>query len=196
MSATLALQTLLQQEAEQPFDLASGPLIRARLWHLSAQDHVLFLNLHHIVSDGWSMGLLFRELSVLYRAYRSGEPNPLAELPIQYADYAIWQRNRLQGEKLDKQVSYWKTKLDGIATLQLPIDHPRPAMQTHRGSSQTAELYSATLKGDQGHRPARGCDAVHDSLAAFQALLSRYSGREDIAVGVLSPVAPVRKPRG
>ena len=182
-----ALQTLLQQEAEQPFDLASGPLIRARLWHLGAHDHVLFLNLHHIVSDGWSMGLLFRELSVLYRAYRSGEPNPLAELPIQYADYAIWQRNRLQGENLDKQVSYWKTKLDGITTLQLAIDHPRPAMETHRGSSQTAELSAQLSKAIKAIGQREGVTLFMTLLAAFQALLSRYTGQEDIAVG--SPIA-------
>ena len=149
-----ALQSLLKEEAERPFDLSRGPLIRARLLRLSPLDHVLALNLHHIVSDGWSMGVLFRELSALYQAYGSGEPSPLPELPVQYADYAIWQRDWLQGENLDVQLSYWRKQLDGLSTLQLPTDHPRPPVQTYRGASQSLELSAQLSQAIKGLEPA------------------------------------------
>ena len=144
-----ALQSLLKEEAERPFDLSRGPMIRARLWRLSPQDHVLVLNLHHSVSDGWSMGILFRELSAQYRGYSAGQAHPLPELPIQYADYSVWQRDWLQGENLDIQISYWRKQLDGLSTLQLPTDRPRPALQTYHGARQSVELstqISAAIK--------------------------------------------------
>ena len=134
------LRGLLQFEARQPFDLDHGPLLRVRLIQITNDDHVFALNMHHIVSDGWSMGVLFREISALYRGYCAGIPTSLPELPIQYADYSVWQRNWLQGENLDSQLSYWRKQLDGLSTLQLPTDHPRPAganlprLQPVRGS--------------------------------------------------------------
>ena len=182
-----ALQSLLKEEAERPFDLSRGPLIRARLWHLAPHDHVLALNLHHIVSDGWSMGVLFRELSALYQAYRSGEPSPLPELPIQYADYAIWQRNWLQGENLDIQLSYWRKQLDGLSTLQLPTDHLRPPVQTYRGASQSLELSAQLSQAIKGLGRREGVTLFMTLLAAFQTLLCRYCGQQDIAVG--TPIA-------
>jgi hypothetical protein len=127
---------LAQEDVRRPFDLVKGPLFRACLLRLSDDDQVLLLTMHHIVSDGWSMGVLYRELSVLYRAFMNGEPSPLADLPIQYSDYAVWQREWLQGEILQTQLSYWKKQLEGIpAVLHLPMDHPRPAVQSYPKNS-------------------------------------------------------------
>ena len=182
-----ALQSLLKEEAERPFDLSRGPLIRARLLRLSPLDHVLALNLHHSVSDGWSMGVLFRELSALYQAYGSGEPSPLPELPVQYADYAIWQRDWLQGENLDVQLSYWRKQLDGLSTLQLPTDHLRPPVQTYRGASQSLELSAQLSQAIKGLGRREGVTLFMTLLAAFQTLLCRYCGQQDIAVG--TPIA-------
>src|SRR5262249_54515196 len=125
---------LAGQEAQAPFDLTRGPLIRGKLLRLGESEHVLLLTMHHIVSDGWSMRVLFQELNLLYEAYTRNEPSPLAELPIQYADYAAWQREWLQGEALDELIAYWKRQLVGApAVLELPTDHPRPAVQSYRG---------------------------------------------------------------
>ncbi len=119
------------QEAQRPFDLASGPLFRARLLELDEQDHVLLITLHHIVSDGWTRGILNRELGAFYRAYQGGTEPALPELPVQYADYAQWQRRWLSGEVLDRQIAYWKGQLAGAPlTLDLPTDRPRPPLQT------------------------------------------------------------------
>ncbi|MFL5538401.1 MAG: condensation domain-containing protein, partial [Longimicrobiaceae bacterium] len=124
------------EEAMRPFDLTAGPLFRAALLRLGAEDHVLLLSMHHIVSDGWSMGVLSREVSALYAAYREGRESPLPELAVQYADYAAWQREHLRGEMLERQLSYWRERLAGAPELlELPTDHPRPAVQTFRGAS-------------------------------------------------------------
>ncbi|MFL5386940.1 MAG: amino acid adenylation domain-containing protein, partial [Longimicrobiaceae bacterium] len=129
------------EEAARPFDLAAGPLFRAALLRLGAEDHVLLLSMHHIVSDGWSTGVLLRELSALYAAYREGRESPLSELAVQYADYAVWQREHLAGEVLDRQLAYWRERLaDAPALLELPTDHPRPAVQTYRGATVPVEL--------------------------------------------------------
>src|SRR5688500_5957089 len=118
------------EEAGRAFDLSAGPLFRAALLRAGEEDHVLLLSMHHVVSDGWSMGVLFRELSSLYEAYREGRESPLRELPVQYADYAVWQREQLAGEVLDRQLSYWKERLAGAPTvLDLPTDRPRPALR-------------------------------------------------------------------
>src|SRR5215207_166577 len=115
-------------EARRPFDLARGPLLRVQLLRLAAEEHVLLLTMHHIVSDGWSMGVLVKEAAALYRAFAAGRPSPLAELPVQYADYAAWQRGWLQGEVLESQIAYWREQLAGAPpVLELPTDHPRPA---------------------------------------------------------------------
>jgi len=126
---------LADEEARRHFDLARGPLFRRSLIRLAKNDHILLLTLHHIVSDGWSVGVLYRELSVLYGAFSRAQPSPLADLPIQYADFAVWQRQWLTGNILESQLSYWKKQLAGIpAVLNLPTDHPRPAVQSYRGA--------------------------------------------------------------
>ena len=122
-----------QQEAITPFDLEIAPLIRCNLLRLSATEYVLLLAMHHIVSDGWSIGVFIQELSSLYQAFGAGEPSPLAELPIQYADFAVWQRQWLSGEVLETQLNYWLSQLQGAPELlQIPIDRPRPIVQTYR----------------------------------------------------------------
>src|SRR5262249_23576204 len=132
---------LAAEATRKPFDLTRGPLFRATLIDLGTNEHMLLLTMHHIVSDGWSIGVLHRELSELYRAFRHGESSPLSELPIQYADYAIWQREWLRGGELERQLSYWKKELEGVpALLNLPTDRARPAVQSFRGASQSITL--------------------------------------------------------
>src|SRR5829696_8380206 len=132
---------MLRNESEQPFDLGQGPLWRARLLRLGAEEHVLLFTMHHIVSDGWSMEILTREVSALYAAYAVGQESPLLELPIQYADYAVWQREWLQGEMLEEQLGYWRTQLTGApAVLELPADRVRPAQQSHREAHLPLQL--------------------------------------------------------
>jgi hypothetical protein len=139
---------LAQEESQRPFDLARGPLFRDSLIRLGEDDHLLVLGMHHIVSDGWSMGVLYRELSVLYGAFVKGESFPLAELVIQYADYAVWQREWLRGAALESQLSYWKKQLAGIpVVINLPADHPRPAVQSYRGARQSIELSKELSQG-------------------------------------------------
>ncbi|HET9917757.1 MAG TPA: amino acid adenylation domain-containing protein [Candidatus Binatia bacterium] len=178
---------LIQFDARLPFDLERGPLLRVKLIQIADDEHVLVLNLHHIVSDGWSMDVIFRELSVIYQACRSGQPHALPELPIQYADYSVWQRNWLQGANLDQQLSYWRKQLDGLSTLQLPTDHPRPPAQTYRGSSQSMELSAELSQALKGLSQREGVTLYMTLLAAFQTLLYRYCGQQDIVVG--SPIA-------
>ncbi|HYR10531.1 MAG TPA: condensation domain-containing protein, partial [Longimicrobium sp.] len=176
------------EEASHPFDLSAGPLFRAALLRLGAEDHVLLLSMHHIVSDGWSMGVLFRELSSLYEAYREERESPLPELAVQYADYAVWQREQLAGEVLDQQLAYWKERLaDAPALLELPTDHPRPAVQTYRGALVPVELSPELLERLQALGRSEGATLYMTLLGAFQVLLSKYSGSEDIVVG--SPIA-------
>ena len=175
---------LVAQDVQRPFDLSRGPLVRARLFRLDEEEHILLLTLHHIISDGWSMGVLFRELGTLYEAFSAGRPSPLEELPIQYADYAVWQREGPQSESLSKQLSYWKEQLAGApAVLELPTDKPRPAVQNFRGARQFAVLpkhLSQALNDLSRHENAT---IFMTLVAAFQTLLARYSGQEDISVG-------------
>ena len=179
---------LAREEADKPFDLRQGPLFRTALIRLGKYDHVLLLTLHHIVSDGWSMGVLYRELSALYQAFANEEPSPLADLPIQYADFAVWQRDWLRGEVLENQLSYWKKQLDGIpAVLNFPTDRPRPARQSYRGARQSIELSSELTQGLKTLSRKEGVTLYMTLLAAFQILLHRYTGQDDIVVG--SPIA-------
>lgn len=128
------LRRLMAEEAQRPFDLACGPLLRVGLLRLGEEAHGLFLTAHHIIADGWSRRVFIRELSALYRAYSTGAPSPLSELTIQYADYAQWQRRWLSGEVLEGQLGYWQKQLAGApALLELPTDRPRPAVQSFRG---------------------------------------------------------------
>jgi amino acid adenylation domain-containing protein len=187
-----ALRQEVTREARQSFDLARGPLVRATLWRLGEQDHALLLNLHHIVSDGWSMAVFARELGALYRARVEGGAPALPELPIQYADFAVWQREHLRGAALDEQLTYWKDRLTGVPTLNLPTDRPRPPVQTFRGSHQSALLPRTLL--DRLSRVARRehCTLFMAGLAAFAVLLHRYSGQRDVVVA--TPIANRDRP--
>ncbi len=183
-----ALSRRAGEEASRPFDLSAGPLFRPALLRLGSEDHVLLLSMHHIVSDEWSMGVLFRELSALYAAYREGRESPLPELPVQYADYAVWQREQLAGEVLDRQLSYWRERLAGAPELlELPTDHPRPAVQTYGGGTVPVELSPELLERLQALGRSEGATLYMTLLGAFQVLLSKYSGSEDVVVG--SPIA-------
>ncbi|GCF07286.1 non-ribosomal peptide synthetase [Dictyobacter arantiisoli] len=181
------VQSLLEQEAQQPFDLEQGPLFRACLLLLSDREAVLLLTLHHSIADGWSMGVLTHELGQLYPAFVAGQPSPLPELPLQYADYALWQRQWLQGEVLDVQLDYWKKQLGGAEPLALPTDRARPAIQTHRGASQRIELSGELSQALKLFSQREGCTLFMTLLAAWQVLLSHYSGQDDISVG--TPIA-------
>jgi amino acid adenylation domain-containing protein len=179
---------LAAEEAHKPFDLRQGPLFRAALIRLSEQDHVLVLTFHHIVFDGWSTGVFYRELSMLYRCFLDGEASPLPDLPIQYADFALWQRRWLSGEVLEGQLSYWKEQLDGVpALLTLPTDRSRPPRQSYRGARTAIELSEQLTQGLKALGRKEGATLYMTLLAAFQLLLHRYTGQDDIAVG--SPIA-------
>ncbi|MEW6032836.1 MAG: condensation domain-containing protein, partial [Bacillota bacterium] len=175
---------LAVEEARRPFDLTRGPLFRILALRLDDEDHVLVLTMHHIISDGWSMAVFTRETALLYDAILSGKPSPLADIPIQYSDFARWQRESLQGDVLDRQLAYWKDRLTGLPPLlELPTDRPRPAVQTYRGA-----LLPFTLPPGLAERLRDLCLREEVSLfmvlsAALKALLHRYTGRTDIAVG-------------
>ena len=181
-----------REEAQAPFDLERGPLLRVRLLRLGEQAHWLLLTLHHIVTDGWSSGVLARELSVLYGAYCRGEPSPLPELPVQYADYAVWQREWLQGAVLDEQLGYWKRALAEMPALELPADRPRPAVTSYRGGRVALELGDELTRALKELGRREGATLFMTLLAAFQVLLYRYSGQTDVAVGV--PIAGRTRP--
>lgn len=190
LSQELCVQTvedLIEQEQQQVFDLERDSLFRVRLLQLASDRYVLLLILHHIVSDGWSFGILRRELALLYTAFAQGQPSPLAPLPIQYSDYTVWQRQWLQGEHLDRHLAYWRTQLAGNATLRLPTDFPRPASQTFAGSSATLVLNEALTRALKDLSQQEHVTLFMVLLAAFQLLLARYSGQDDISIG--TPVA-------
>ncbi|HEU4558059.1 MAG TPA: amino acid adenylation domain-containing protein [Longimicrobium sp.] len=175
---------LMADEARAPFDLARGPLIRGRLVQTGDADHVLLITMHHIVSDGWSMGVFTRELGALYAAFRAGRPDPLPALPVQYADYAAWQRKWVEGEVLNAQAEYWKTTLSGAPELlELPTDRPRPARQDFTGGTVSLmldEALSATLK-ELSRR--HGTTLYMTFLAGWAAVLARLSGQGEVVVG-------------
>jgi amino acid adenylation domain-containing protein len=184
----LEIQRLDVEEARLPFHLARGPLFRAVLLRLAADDHVLLLTMHHVVSDGWSMGVLYRELGTLYTSLSKDAAVPLPELPIQYADYALWQRQWLEGERLKKGLEYWRKQLsDRPPSLALPVDRPRPSDQAYQGA-RVHRTSSAPLT-ESLRRVSREEQSTPFMLllAAFQTLLLRYSGQEDILVG--TPIA-------
>ncbi len=179
---------LTMEEAQRPIDLKTGPLVRAQLLKLREQEHVLVLTTHHIIFDGWSRRILVRELAALYEAFCSGKPSPLADLSLQYADYAVWQRKHLQGATLEKQLSYWKQRLEGApASLDLPTDHPRPAVQSFRGAMRMFSLSQELTERVNASARQQGATLFMGLLAAFQLLLSRYTGQDDIVVG--TPIA-------
>jgi amino acid adenylation domain-containing protein len=179
---------IASEEAARSFDLETGPLFRARLLRLDERDHVLLVAMHHIVSDGWSLGVLYREISAHYGAFSQGRESPLPELPVQYVDYAVWQREHQQGEILGRQLAYWRDRLAGApALLELPTDFPRPAVQTHRGAEERTTFPREVLDGLRELGRREGATLYMTLLAAFQVLLSKYSGSEDVVVG--SPIA-------
>ena len=185
---TSELRRLLDGEAQRPFDLGRGSLFRARLLEVTAGEWVVLLSIHHIVSDGWSMGVLLGELSTLYGAALEGASSPLPELPVQYADFAVWQRSWLQGEVLEAQLAWWREQLgDGPAPLDLPTDRPRPVEQSFRGDTLALSLPAALTAEIRTLARRQGATLYMILLAALQALLHRWSGQEDVAVG--SPVA-------
>jgi len=179
---------LAREEAMRPFDLAQGPLMRASLLQLDNEEYLLLLTMHHIISDGWSMGVLVREVAVLYEAFAAGKSSPLAELPIQYADFADWQREWMQGAALEQQLAYWRKQLAGtLPVLQLPSDRPRPASQTFRGATHRFTLSKELTRALLELSGREGATLFMTLLAAYQTLLYRYTGQEDITVG--SPIA-------
>jgi amino acid adenylation domain-containing protein/non-ribosomal peptide synthase protein (TIGR01720 family) len=184
--AEMRVQT--DREAQHSFDLAEGPLLRISVYRLSEIEHVVLLNTHHIVSDGWSVNVLMRELAAIYAATLAGQPSPLPALPIQYADYAVWQRERLHGKALEQQLSYWRGRLAGApALLDLPSDRPRPAIQSYRGATERCVLPEALSARLRALSQREGVTLYMTLLAIFQILLHRYTGQEDLVVG--TPIA-------
>jgi len=184
----IEVKRLATEEARSPFDLSQELLLHAKLLRLAEVEHMLLLTTHHIVFDGWSMGVFMRELAALYEAFSTGKSALLLELPIQYADFAIWQRQWLQGEVLETQLSYWKQQLSGnLPVLELPTDFPRSAVQTFRGARQNFELPQTLTEELKTLSQREGATLFMTLLAAFKTLLYRYIGTEDILVG--SPIA-------
>ncbi|MFN7945820.1 MAG: amino acid adenylation domain-containing protein [Blastocatellia bacterium] len=183
-----AVSQRVADEAQLSFDLERGPLVRVRLLRIEAETHVALFTLHHIISDGWSMGVFIREITACYAALVNQQPVPLQPLAIQYADFAHWQREWLQGETLAAQIEYWRQQLSGApAIIELPTDRPRPAIQTYRGATHTFEL-SPQLSAQLNALSRReGVTLFMTLLAAFQTLLSRYAGQDDISIG--TPIA-------
>jgi Condensation domain/AMP-binding enzyme len=172
------------KEAARPFDLSAPPLLRATLLRLGSTDHALLLSMHHIISDGWSIGVLVREVAALYQSYSQGAPSPLPELAVQYPDYALWQRSWLRGEIFETQLAYWRRQLAGApALLALPSDSPRPAAQSLRGARLPLTLPGRLLGDLKGLAQREGATLFMTLLAAFQALLSRDCRQEDVVVG-------------
>ncbi|HKV34449.1 MAG TPA: amino acid adenylation domain-containing protein [Pyrinomonadaceae bacterium] len=179
---------LASEEASRPFDLTQPPLLRASLVRLGPDEHVLLLTVHHIVSDGWSQGVMVREVGKLYQAFTEGKESPLEELPVQYADFAHWRRNWLAGDVLDQQLAYWRKQLAGdLPVLDLPLDHPRPEVQSFRGATVTTVLPPGLSESLGVICRREGVTLFMLLLAAFKALLCRYTGQNEIVIGV--PIA-------
>jgi amino acid adenylation domain-containing protein len=184
----VAVKQFLTQESQRPFNLTQGPLLRAKLLRLAQQEHILLLEMHHIISDGWSTEVFLQEIGFLYKAFLTRSSSPLSEISIQYKDFAHWQRQWLQGEILQSQLSYWKQQLEGIpAALKLPTDRPRPAVQTSHGAQQSIELSATVIQQLKAIARQKGVTVFMLLLAAFQTFLYRYTAQDDIAVG--TPVA-------
>jgi non-ribosomal peptide synthase protein (TIGR01720 family) len=177
------IRMMMREEVGAPFDLARGALLRTTLIRRGDQEHLLLLTMHHIISDGWSTSVLVREVSALYAAFVQGASSPLPKLPLQYADYAVWQRQWLKGEILEEQLSYWRRQLRDAATLKLPSDHERPAQQSYRAASEEFQLGTEETRRLTELGQAEGCTMFMTTLAAFQTLLHRHSGQTDIVVG-------------
>jgi len=178
-------QEVIRNEAMQPFDLNRDvPFMRMALIRMGPDDHVFLLTMHHIICDGWAMGVFSSELAALYDAFSHGLPSPLPELPIQYADYAVWQRSTLAGSSLDRNLTYWREQLASLPTLELPTDRPRPAMQSYAGGRVMVVVPPRVHAGLTQLSKREGVTLFVTLLAAFQVLLHRHSGQDDIVVGV------------
>src|SRR5262249_31430934 len=179
---------LISEEVSRPFDLCTGPLFRIRVLRLQAEEHVLVLVMHHIITDEWSMGVLLEELSQLYRARKSGQRSPLEPPVIHYADYAAWQRAWLSGAVLDQQLEYWKKRLNGApGILELPSDYARPAMMKHEGAACSFALSEELSKSLREFSRKEGSTLFMTLMAGYAALLSRLAGQDDISIGI--PIA-------
>ncbi len=180
------LEQLIQDNAETAFDLEKLPLLKPRLLRLRQQEHLFLITFHHIVFDGWSLAVFTRELSALYETFSLGLPSRLPELPIQYADYAVWQRDWLQGETQERLLDYWKSRLEGAPILELPTDKPRPETASLRGETLQFSLSPGLTEGLKALSRREGVTLFMTLTAAFQILLQRYSGQDDIVIGTPS----------
>ena len=187
----LKTEQLVNEEAQKPFDLAHGPLLRIKVLKLGELEHAVEATMHHIVSDGWSKAIFIREFAALYQAFSQGEVSPLAELPVQYADYVLWQRTLLKGEFLNQQLKYWQQQLSGLETLDLPTDYARPVTMSDKGASIKLAFDEALTMRLKQLSQAEGATLFMVLLAAFQILMKIYAGQHDIAVG--TPIANRRK---
>ncbi|WDD93597.1 amino acid adenylation domain-containing protein [Burkholderia sp. FERM BP-3421] len=184
-----AAQRCAVDEAARPFDLDAAPLLRLRVIRVAPDEHLLVLTIHHIIADGWSMRVLYREFSTLYAGFADGRPATLAPLPIQYADFAVWQRDWLDGDALERQLAFWRGQLDGApaAPLDLPFDRPRPAAPSYRGALHNFSLDAATTRAVRAFAQREGATPFMVLLAVFKLLLARCSGQSDVVVG--TPIA-------
>ncbi|NJP19714.1 MAG: amino acid adenylation domain-containing protein [Hydrococcus sp. CRU_1_1] len=181
---SIEVQRLVTEQAQIPFDLSKAPLLRVTLLRLARNEQILLLTMHHIIADGWSLGVLMYELSTLYRAFCANQPSPLPPLPIQYADFALWQRQYLQANVLETQLSYWQQQLkDAPPLLELPTDRPRPAVQSFSGRSESFILDQELTSSLKNFSQQAGATLFMTLLAAWGILLSRYSRQEDLVIG-------------
>ncbi|HYW06788.1 MAG TPA: condensation domain-containing protein, partial [Longimicrobium sp.] len=186
--AEAEMRRRVAEETKRAFDLRRGPLFRAVLLRASDEEHALIVSMHHIVSDGWSLGVLFRELSALYAAFARGEPSPLAELPIQFGDYAVWERDTLQGAALEERLGWWRASLAGAPSLlELATDRPRPPAQSHRGGRERVHLPPPTAEALRALARDEGATLFMVMLTLWQILLAKYSGQDHVVVG--TPIA-------
>ena len=176
-------ELLAREEAQQAFDLERGPLVRLTVVRLGEAEHLVLVTMHHIVSDGWSMAIFVREFGALYEAFRDGRPSPLPDLPMQYGDYAVWQRSWLQGEVLENELLYWRRQLAGLQTLELPTDFPRPAVLTRRGKRVPFYVLPQTVRNLEILSREQGVTLFMTLLTVFQVVLGHWAGQEDVTVG-------------
>jgi len=181
-------KAIATEEAHSPFDLSRGPLLRTKLLKLADLDHVLIVTMHHIISDGWSIGVFIREIGAIYSALVKGQQYRLDQLQIQYADYAAWQREWLEGEQLERQLRYWRKQLGGeIRSLELPTDKVRPAHQSYRGGREYASVRQEVTRKIKELSRREGVTDYILLLAAYKAMLMRVSGEEEVSMG--TPIA-------
>jgi amino acid adenylation domain-containing protein len=177
---------LLEEEVRRPFDLSQDLMMRATLLRMSEQDHFLLLDMHHIAIDGWAKDIIYRELSAFYEAFSTGKPHSLPEPPIQYADFAVWQREWITGQALDDQLVYWVRRLSGAPPLlELPADYPRPAAQMFRGNHERTVFPASLLHGLKALGQQEGATLFMTLMAGFQSVLHRYAGRDDMLVATV-----------